>query len=285
MANIRIIQRRIRSIKNTEKITKAMEMIATTKMRRAQERVLASRPYTEKMFRVVAHLASEVAEAEHMHPLLENRPVQRIAVVHIASDKGLCGGFNSNINKDSAVFLLEQTAPSVLITVGRRGSDFMRRYGREIRADFTGISDCPDLVDSLPISRVVIDDYINGIVDQVYLAYTRFVSTAVQRPALQQLLPVEPLEEIDQGIVEYIYEPSRKIVLGELLPRFVEMQVYHALLESVASEQSARMMAMRNATENAGEIIDGLTLTYNKARQEAITKELLDITGGVEAMA
>ncbi|MDY6835058.1 MAG: ATP synthase F1 subunit gamma [Chloroflexota bacterium] len=285
MANVRIIQQRIRSIKNTEKITKAMEMIATTKMRRAQERVLASRPYSEKMLRVVAHLASEISEAEHVHPLLENRPVHRIAVVHIASDRGLCGGFNSNINKDSAGFLLEQSVPVVLITIGRKGSDFMHRYGRDIQADFTGITDCPELVDSLPISRIVIDDYIKGIVDQVYLAYTRFVSTAVQRPALQQLLPVEPLVEMEQGNVEYIYEPSKKVVLGELLPRFVEMQVYHALLESVASEQSARMMAMRNATENASELIDGLTLTYNKARQEAITKELLDITGGVEAMA
>ena len=161
----------------------------------------------------------------------------------------------------------------------------MLRYGREVRAEFTGISDRPALLDTLPISRIVIDDYSKGFVDLVYLAYSQFITTMTQRPVLQQLLPVEPAR-VDRGYgIEYIYEPSPKVVLAELLPRFVEMQVYHALLESIASEQSARMVAMRNASENANELIQDLTLMYNKVRQEMITKELLDITGGAEALA
>ena len=285
MANIRLIRRRIRSIQSTAKITKAMEMIATSKMRRAQERVLDGRPYAEKIRQVLADLAAQIQPEGTLHPLLQRREPNRIEVIHITGDRGLCGGLNANMNRSTASFILEQTAPSVLITVGRRGRDFMRRYGREIRADFIGISDRPILLDTLPISRIVIDDYTNGFVDRVYLAYTRFITTMTQRPVLQQLLPVEPAEMGQRYGVEYIYEPSSEAVLAELLPRFVDMQVYHAMLESIASEQSARMVAMRNATENANEIIEDLTLMYNKARQEMITKELLDITGGAEAVA
>ena len=179
---------------------------------------------------------------------------------------------------------MEQTAPSVLITVGRKGRDFMIRNGREIRAEFTAIPDRPSLLDTLPIAQIVIDDYTKGYVDMVYLAFNRFVTTMTQQPVIQQLLPVETIEAQQSGEIEYIYEPSSQIVMSELLPRYVEMQVYHSILEAIASEQSARMVAMRNATENANELIDDLTLMYNKARQEMITKELLDITGGVEAL-
>jgi F-type H+-transporting ATPase subunit gamma len=161
----------------------------------------------------------------------------------------------------------------------------MLRYGREIRAEFTGISDRPTLVDTRPISRLVINDYINGFADQVFLACTQFITTMTQRPCLEQLLPIEPAQVEQRYTIDYIYEPSSKVVLAELLPRYVEMQVYHAVLESVASEQSARMVAMRNATDNANELIQDLTLMCNKARQEMITKELLDITGGAEALA
>jgi len=283
MANIRLIRRRIRTIQSTAKITKAMEMIATSKMRRAQERVLSGRPYAEKICQVLADLAAQSEGA--VHPLLERREVNRVEVVHITADRGLCGGLNTNMNRSTAGFILEQAIPTVLITLGRKGRDFMLRYGREVRAEFTGISDRPALLDILPISRIVIDDYTNRFIDLVYLAYTQFITTMTQRPMLQQLLPVEPAR-VERGYeIEYIYEPSSKVVLAELLPRFVEMQVYHALLESIASEQSARMVAMRNATENANEIIQDLTLMYNKARQEMITKELLDITGGAEALA
>jgi len=284
MANIRLIRRRIRTIQSTAKITKAMEMIATSKMRRAQERVLAGRPYAEKIRQVLADLAAQLQPEGAVHPLLQRREVNRVEVIHITADRGLCGGLNTNMNRSTAGFILEQAAPAVLITVGRRGRDFMLRYGREVRAEFIGISDRPSLLDTLPISRILIDDYTNGFADLVYLAYTRFITTMTQRPVLQQLLPVEPASMERRYGVEYIYEPSSAVVLGELLPRFVEMQVYHAMLESIASEQSARMVAMRNATENANELIQDLTLMYNKARQEMITKELLDITGGAEAL-
>ena len=267
MADIRLIRRRIRGIQSTSKITRAMEMIATSKMRRAQERGLAGRPYSEKIHQVLADLAALPSEGEALHPLLQRRPVTKIAVVHITPDRGLCGGLNTNINRRTAGFILEQSTPTTLIAIGRKGRDFMSRYGRDIRAEFTGLGDRPSLLDTLPISRIVIDDYTNGIVDLVYLAYTQFVSIMVQRPVMQQILPVEPAEIPRGQNVDYIYEPGPVAVLGELLPRFVEMQVYHAVLESIASEQSARMVAMRNATDNANELIEDLTLMYNKARQ------------------
>jgi F-type H+-transporting ATPase subunit gamma len=219
-----------------------------------------------------------------LHPLLQRRPAAKIAVVHITPDRGLCGGLNANINRRTASFILEQDIPVTLITVGRKGQDFMRRHGRDIRAEFTQLGDRPSLLDTLPISHIVIDDYSNGVVDLVYLAYARFVSTMLQGPVLQQLLPVEPAAIPTVQNVDYIYEPSPDAVLDGLLPRFVEMQIYHAVLESIASEQSARMVAMKNATDNANELITDLTLLYNKARQELITKELLDIAGGAEAL-
>jgi F-type H+-transporting ATPase subunit gamma len=285
LANIRSIRRRIRGIQSTAKITRAMEMIATSKMRRAQERGLAGRPYSEKIQQVLADLAALPREEAALHPLLQRRPVAKIGIVHITPDRGLCGGLNTNMNRRTASFILGQSVPVTLITVGRKGRDFIRRYGRDIRADFTGLGDRPSLLDTMPISRIIIDDYTNGIIDLVYLVYARFISTMVQRPIIQQILPVEPAEIPRAQNLDYIYEPGAAAVLGELLPRFVEMQVYHAILESIASEQSARMVAMRNATDNANELIEELTLMYNKARQESITKELLDITGGAAALA
>jgi len=285
LADIRLIRRRIKGIQSTAKITRAMEMIATLKMKRAQERGLAGRPYSDKITQVLADLAALSRGTEAPHPLLQSRPVSKIAVVHITPDRGLCGGLNANINRLAANFILEQSVPVTLITVGRKGLEFMRRYNRDIRAEFTQLGDQPDLLDTLPISRIVIDDYAEGVVDQVYLVYAQFVSTMVQKPIMKQILPVEPAEIPQAQNVDYIYEPGPAAVLGELLPRFVEMQVYHAILESIASEQSARMVAMRNATDNANELIEDLSLMYNKARQESITRELLDITGGAAALA
>ena len=285
MANIRLIRRRIRGIQSTAKITRAMEMIATSKMRRAQERGLAGRPYAEKIHQVIADLAALPETGRALHPLLQIRPVSKIAVVHITPDRGLCGGLHATINRRIASFILEQTVPVTLIIVGRKGLDFMRRHHRDIHAEFTQLGDRPSLLDTLPISRIIIDDYTNGAIDLVYLVYARFISTMVQRPILEQILPVEPAVIPTAQNVDYIYEPGPHMVLGELLPRFVEMQVYHAILESIASEQSARMVAMRNATDNANELISDLTLMYNKARQESITKELLDIIGGAAALA
>jgi len=285
LANVRLIRRRIRGIRSIAKITRAMEMIATSRMRRAQERGLAGRPYSQKIQQVLADLAALPQTEVVLHPLLQRRPINKIAIVHITPDRGLCGGLNANLNRKAASFILEQKVPVSIIGVGRRGIDFMRRYRRDVRAEFTQLGDRPSLLDTLPISRIIIDDYTNGVCDQVYLVYAQFISTMVQRPVLQQILPIEPAQIPSGQNVEYIYEPSPNIVLSGLLPRFVEMQVYHAILETIASEQSARMVAMRNATDNANELIDELTLMQNKARQESITKELLDITGGAAALA
>jgi len=180
--------------------------------------------------------------------------------------------------------MLEQDAEVTAVTVGRKGNEFIRRVGRDVRAEFTGLGDRPSLMDILPVSRVIMDDYTSGYVDAVYLVYAKFVTTMTQTPEMDQLLPLEPAKLPAMQNVEYIYEPGPEAVLGELLPRFVEMEVYHAILESIASEQSARMVAMRNATENANELIQDLTLMYNKARQESITTELLDISGGAAAL-
>ena len=285
MANIRLIRRRIRGIQSTAKITRAMEMIATLKMRRAQERGLAGRPYSEKIFQVIADLAALPQAGDSLHPLLQRRPVNKIAIVHITPDRGLCGGLNTGVNRKTAGFIVEQSVSSAIIAVGRKGRDFMRRHKCDILAEFTGLGDKPSLLDTLPISRIIIDDYSNGVIDLVYLVYAQFISTMTQKPVLQQILPVEPATIPGAENVDYIYEPGADVVLGELLPRFVEMQVYHAILESIASEQSARMVAMRNATDGANELVQDLTLMYNKARQEAITRELLDIAGGAAALA
>jgi F-type H+-transporting ATPase subunit gamma len=284
MIPIRVIRRRIRSIKNTAKITKAMEMVAASKMKQSQQRVLAGRPYAEKIREVVADLAAQPRDEEGIHPLLIQRDVKKISIVHITGDRGLCGGLNGNINRKTSGFILEQGVPTSLVTVGRKGRDYMSRYGKEIRAECTKIGDRPTLLDTTAISRVVIDDFTNKDTDQVYIAFTQFINTINQRPILLKLLPIEPAKIERAANIEYIYEPSASVVLGELLPRYIEMQVYHAILESIASEQSARMVAMRNATDNALEMIDDLTLVYNKVRQEIITKELLDITSGIVSL-
>ncbi|MFC1873780.1 ATP synthase F1 subunit gamma [Chloroflexota bacterium] len=285
MANIRLIRRRIRSVQNIAKITRAMEMIAASKMRRAQERGLAGRPYAEKIRQVIADLAAMPRSESVPHPLLESRSVSRIAIVHVTPDRGLCGGLNTSINRQTVSFITEQgSTPADLICVGRKGLDFMCRNGGNVRAEFTGLGDQPSLLDTLPISRIIIDDYTNGVIDAAYITYPQFVSTMTQKPVVMPILPVEPAEIPTAQNVDYIYEPDPHTVLNGLLPRFVEMQIYHAILESIASEQSARMVAMRNATENGTELIDDLTLMYNKARQESITKELLDIVGGVVAL-
>ena len=284
MPTIREIRRRIKSVQSTAKVTRAMEMVAASRMRRAQERTIAGRPYADRMVQVLADLAVQREEGEEIHPLLVERLVNRIALIHITPDRGLCGGLNANINRSAASFILDQSVPVTVIAVGRKGRDFMVRSGQEVRAEFTRLGDRPSMVDILPIARIVIDDYTDGLIDEVYLSYAQFVTTMTQRPVQWRLLPIEPAAIEPGRSVEYIYEPSADEVLAQLLPRFVEMELYHAILESIASEQSARMVAMRNATDNANELIEHLTLTFNKVRQDMITKELLDITGGAEAL-
>ena len=283
MESPRILRRRIRSIQSTAKITRAMEMIATARMKKSQDMALSGRPYSDKISQIISDLAIE-SSGSALHPLLETREVNKIAIVHMTTNRGLCGGLNGNLNRNAGNFIQEQDMPVSLIAIGNKGRDFMRRSGRDIYAEFTAISDRPSLLETLPISRIIIDEYTAGDIDRVYISYPKFVNLMVQQPTLEVLLPVEPSAAPKSGSTEYIYEPHAMYVLGELLPRFVEMKIYHAILELMASEQSARMIAMRNATENANDIIADLTLTMNKARQDMITKELLDISGGVEAL-
>lgn len=284
MASVQALRRRIRSVQGTVKICRAMEMVATAKMRRTQQRALAGRPYSEKIRQVISDLAIEPRIKGKIPPLLERRDLRKIAIIHISTDRGLCGGLNTNLNRTVAEFILSQKVPVTVITVGRKARTFARISRLEVRAEFVGLGDRATMQDTMPISRVVIEDYSSGFVDMVYLAYPRFISTMVQRPTIEVLLPVEPARLPPGQIADYIYEPDPLSVLNELLPRFVEMEIYHAVLELIASEQSARMVAMRNASDNAEELIKSLTLSLNKARQEMITKEICDISGGAEAL-
>jgi F-type H+-transporting ATPase subunit gamma len=283
LPDIRKVKRRIRGVQNIAKITRAMEMIAASRMRKAQERGLQGRPYAEKIEQVIADLAA-LPDIGLQHPLLQRRDIKKIAVVHITPDRGLCGGLNANLNRQLANYILQQKVPVEVVAVGRKGRDFSVRNTCTLCAEFTQLSDKPAYLDTLPVSNIVIEEYTKGIIDMVYISFAHFISTLVQKPIMKQLLPVQPAEIPGGQNVDYIYEPGAEAVLGSLLPRFVEMEIYHAILESIASEQSARMVAMRNATDSASELIGDLTLLYNKARQESITRELLDITGGVVAL-
>ena len=286
MPSVRDIRRRIRSVENTGKVTNAMSLIAASKMRRAQNAVLQGRPYAEKIYEVIAHLAAQPSEdGGALHPLLEVRPVNRIGLLAITPDRGLAGGMHSNINRRVAQFILAQETPTRSIAVGRKGRDFMARYGQDLLAVFADLGDRPLVADTLPISRMLIDNFLDGEMDEVYLVYTKFVSTMSQEPVVEKLLPVTPSEALSASDRSgYIYEPDTLTVLGSLLPQFVDMEVYHAMLESIASEQSARMVAMRNATDNAKSLADDLTLVMNKLRQDSITNELLDLVGGQIAL-
>jgi F-type H+-transporting ATPase subunit gamma len=262
-----------------------MSLIAASKMRRAQTAVTQGRPFAEKIQEVIAHLAAQPdGEATVVHPLLQVRTPQRIGVLVISPDRGLCGGMHANLNRSVAQFILGQPVPARVIVVGRKGRDFMVRYGQDVKAVFTDLAERPVLADILAIAHLVVDSYTDGEVDEVYLAYTRYRSIMSQQPVVEKLLPVTPAELTAQERVGYIYEPDNLMVLGSLLPRFVEMEVYHALLESIASEQSARMVAMRAATDNANGLVDDLTLVMNKLRQDTITNQLLDLVGGQVAL-
>ncbi len=285
MPSVRDIRRRIRSVDNTAKVTNAMSLIAASKMRRAQNSVLEGRPYSVKIQEVIAHLAAQpMDDASSSQPLLAIRTVERATVLMISPDRGLCGGLHANLNRRVGQFILEQQVPVQAIAVGRKGRDFMARTNQDLKATFTDLGEAPLLVDTNAISHMVIDSYCDGKTDEIYLAYTNFVSTMVQEPVIEKLLPISPAELSSAERVGYIYEPDNLAVLQNLLPRFVEMQIYHAILEAIASEQSARMVAMRAATDNASELAGDLTLTMNKLRQESITNELLDLIGGQIAL-
>ena len=293
MATIREIRRRIRSVESTAKITNALQLVAASKMRRAQQRALAARPYAERMRTVLGNLADAHVGAEGdadgaSHPLMQQREIRETAVILITPDRGLAGGLISNLQRHAGEIVLspDRVGDVSMIPIGRKGRDYYSRFDVPFRAEFTQIGDYPSLAQTRPISRVAIDDYIAGAVDQVLLVYAQFVSTANQKPITVQVLPVQPpASDAPAQEVQYIFEPSPQAVLEELLPRYVEIQVYQAILEAAASEQFARMVAMKNATDAANEMVEDLTLDYNKARQNQITAELLDIAGGVEALA
>ena len=291
MPTIRQLKRRITSVQNTAKITNALQLVAASKMRRAQDRATQGRPYAEKIQGVLASLAStgEAGEEDGRHPFLVQRPVKNIGVLHITPDRGLCGALNSNLNREAASFVAETNEPVSMVAVGKKGRDFFLRSELNLAAEFTELGDYPALTQTQTVAKVIMEDYLNGRVDKVFISFGEFINTVNQQPVIKQLLPVIPPEqadgEADDALTqEYIFEPDPLLVYERLLPRYVIMQVHSAILESAASEQSARMVAMKNATDNASDIESELTLTYNIVRQEQITSDLLAIVGGAEAL-
>ena len=291
MPTIRQLKRRITSVQNTAKITNALQLVAASKMRRAQDRATQGRPYAEKIQGVLASLAStgEAGEDDGKHPFLVQRPVKNIGILHITPDRGLCGALNSNLNREAASFVADTNEPVSMVAVGKKGRDFFLRSELNLAAEFTELGDYPALTQTQTVAKVIMEDYLNGRVDKVFISFGEFINTVNQQPVIKQLLPVIPPEqadgEADDALTqEYIFEPNPLLVYERLLPRYVIMQVHSAILESAASEQSARMVAMKNATDNASDIESELTLTYNKVRQEQITSDLLAIVGGAEAL-
>ncbi|HEX6484238.1 MAG TPA: ATP synthase F1 subunit gamma [Ktedonobacteraceae bacterium] len=297
MPSTREVRRRIRSVKNMAQITRAMQMVASSKMRRAQERVQQSRPYSEQIKELVSRLANATGEdiGEGV-ALLKERPVRNIGYVLITPDRGLSGALPSNINRRALLSVREEQErlagkasqqPGLqFIPVGRKGRDFVIRSQLPMLAEFTNYGDRPGLSDASAIAQVAVDAFLNGDVDLVYLVYPRFVNTVTQQPTAMQLLPVQPPagQNDEQKTVEYIYEPDARTIFEALLPRYVDVLVYQALLETIASFYSAQMVAMKNATDNANELVQDLTLAYNKARQASITTQILEVVSGANAL-
>ncbi|AVX19549.1 ATP synthase F1 subcomplex gamma subunit [Carboxydocella sporoproducens DSM 16521] len=277
---MRDIKRRIKSIKNTEQITKAMKMVAAAKLRKAQDKVFQARPYARELAGTLSRLAG--AALDSTHPLMVKREVKKVAFVVVTADRGLCGGYNANIIRKvrSEISAFNDVS---LICVGRKGRDFFRRIGVPIIAEFTGLGEEARYQDAKLIAETIVDLYLKGEFDEVYVVYTEFFSALTQRPKTIKLLPVEaPAEE--GAKVDYIYEPNAETVLSALLPKYLNTTMFRAMLEAKASEHGARMTAMGSATDNAKEMIAKLTLNYNRARQAAITKEISEIVGGAAAL-
>ncbi len=282
MASAKEIRTQIKAIQNTGKITKAMEMVAASKMRKAQDRVVAARSYAEGIKRVVGNLMG--AHPEYQHPfLVEREEIKKVGVIVITTDKGLCGGLNTNALRVSLGLMKKQTVDVEVFTIGKRAGIFMRRIGAKINGVAENISDTPELSDILGVVTLAIDKYEAGELDEVHLVYSEFVNTMTQSPTAMRLMPCPVPEEEKSGYWDYLYEPEAKDVLEGVLRRYVESLVYHSLLENKACEQSARMVAMKGATDNAKDIVKDLSITYNKARQAAITQELAEICAGAAA--
>ncbi len=288
MAGSKEIRTKIKSVENTRKITKAMEMVAASKMRKAQDRMRATRPYAEKIRNVAAHLS--FANPEYKHPYLIKRDVvKNVGLIVVSSDKGLCGGLNTNMLRLSVNQMKNWEADGKSITVsaiGNKGFSFMNRVGANVKSHITGLGDIPHLETLIGTIKVMLDAYEAGEIDQLYISYTKFINTMKQEPVMEQLLPLSG-EKLGSpaGHWDYIYEPEAKPVVDQLMMRYVESLVYNAVSENMASEQSSRMVAMKSASDNAKEVIGDLKLVYNKARQAAITKEISEIVGGAAAVS
>ena len=281
MSNAQDIKRRIKSVKSTQQITKAMKIVSATKLRKTQGKVLAVRPYAQKMHEVISHLAGD----ESQHPYLLQREIKKIGYVIIASDGGLCGGFNSNLLRYADGILKETALPYGIIAVGSKTRDYFTHRNRTIDQIIPSISENPDFNQSKDLAKTIIDSYLDGTYDEIYLIYTNFKSAMSQQPTHLRLLPVEKAEVEENTFSEYIFEPDKNEILSVILPQYIEVSVYRTLLEAKTSEHGARMTAMSSATENALEMIEKLTLSLNRARQAAITTEISEIVGGAAALS
>jgi len=283
VASQRDIRRRIGAVRNIKQITRAMQFVAASKLKRAQDATLAARPYSEKLDEVLADLASVLSGSDH--PLLAGGdPSGKRLIILVTTDRGLAGPLNTNTIRFASREILDHKGDLAVVTVGRKGRDAMRRAGVPLEAHFAGFGDRPAFADVLPLARLITDDYLAGTYARVDIVYNRFVSTLVQRPELFQLLPIRPSED-SEGIPgnQFIFEPGPAAVLEQLVPRYIATRLFQAVLEGKASEESSRMVAMKNATENAEDLIEDLTLSYNKVRQSNITREMIEIASGANA--
>ena len=287
MAGAKEIRGKIASIKSTQKITSAMEKVAVSKMRKAQARMAASKPYAERIRAVIGHLAN--ANPEYRHAFMVEREVKRVGYIVVSSDRGLAGGLNTNLFKALVRDMSDQRGRGVeidLAVIGAKGASFFRSFGGNVVAAISHLGEAPAIGDLIGSIKVMLDAYLNGRIDRLYVVSNVFVNTMTQKPTIQQLVPLVPAEggELQGKHWDYLYEPDAKTLLDGLLVRYVESQVYQAVVENAASEQAARMIAMKNATDNAGDLIKELQLVYNKARQAAITQEISEIVGGAAAV-
>ncbi len=286
MGSAKEIRTKIGSVKNTQKITKAMEMVAASKMRKAQERMKAARPFAEKMRNAIAHVAN--ANSEYKHPYLQQREVKRVGLIVVSTDRGLCGGLNANMFRATIGFVKEldrKGIPFDVVAIGSKATGFFNRVGGRVVASADHLGDSPHIQDLIGTVKVMLDAFTEGEIDELHLISNEFVNSMTQKPVFQQLLPVQPGE--DERLKhhwDYIYEPEAAEVMQHILTRYIESQVYQGVVENIACEQSARMVAMKSASDNAGKLIDELQLVYNKARQAAITQELSEIVSGAAAV-
>ncbi len=283
MPGVRDIKRRIRSVKNTQQITKAMEMVAAAKLRKTQEAAVSARPYARKLEEVLGRIVASAGNSGHS--LMTKRPVKTVGIILITADRGLAGGYNANLVRKAMLEAARFKEYDVgFIAVGRKGRDFLRRRGKNMQGEFLGIKDTPTFIEAQRIAQMAVNYYLDGIYDEVHVIYQEFISPVQQKPVTKQLLPIPYAGEGKDENTEYLYEPEPERVLEILLPKYINNVVYQALMEAKASEHGSRMTAMGSATDNAGEMIDKLILSFNRARQAAITREIAEIVGGANAL-